>query len=418
MFLTRLIKIFSTKCYILPLKTFSSIPTFKNFGLKSEILDALEQMNIHTPSPIQSQSISHLLKPLSENVYIAGQTGTGKTLAYLLPIMHLIKLKEGNVKNTVSNRPYAILLMPSKELVEQTLEICKKICHFLKLRTIGLSNIHPFNREKNGLDEGADIVVTTIDRLEKHRKKQNIFLSNVNYLVIDEADTFLDSGYKDSMEEYINILSKNNAKIIYVSATFTNPLNRFFESIYGKDSNYLKKIIEKKTHMNLSNLKHEFIHVKDLDKQTPLLKILKEFNALIESTKGATMIFCNSVPSCQSLEYRLKQEGFDCISLHGDIPKNIRIQNIRRFRTQEINILISTDLGARGLDFPFLNHVINFDFPKTTSDYLHRAGRAGRAGKKGYVTNLYHSKDNQVINELKESHENNSPVKIGGSAYM
>ena len=225
--------------------------------------------------------------------------------------MDYLKKEEGKNKEvrTVKNRPNVVIIVPSKELVEQILTICKKLIHFAKLRAGGLYNYHPFSREAKMLDDGVDIVVATIDRLERHRKNRNIFLSNVDYFVIDEADTFLDSGEKDALEEYVDIISKRNGKVIYVSATYTSALSNFFDKVYGRESNLLKKLIEKNTHMNLSNLEHEFIHVRDLDKQTPLLKILKEYSTLMESTKGATMIFCNSITSCQSLEYKLKSEG-------------------------------------------------------------------------------------------------------------
>lgn len=287
-----------------------ALPTFNKYGLNTDLIIALKDQEIHTPSPIQQLALPAILKQTHENFYLAAQTGTGKTLAYLLPIIHLIKEQEkNNERKTIPNKPFAIIIVPSKELVDQILRTCKSFLHFVKLKAGGVGLERSYLQEKRMLDEGVDILITTIDRLENHRKKNNIFLRQTMFLVIDEADTLIDSGYKDMIREYIDISQKCKIRTIFVSATFTTPLSKLFDDSFGKNSLLLKKLIEKKTHMNLSNLHHEFIHIKDLDKQTPLIKILKEYKEKIKKTKGATLIFCNTIPSCQSLEYKLKQEG-------------------------------------------------------------------------------------------------------------
>jgi len=123
------------------------------------------------------------------------------------------------------------------------------------------------------------------------------------------------------------------------------------------------------------------------------------------------------VQSARAIEHALAEEGEKTASLHGEIPPKTRLSNFEKFRDQKADILVATDLASRGLDFPFVSHVINFDFPKSTSDYLHRAGRAGRAGRPGFVLSLAREKDHEIMNEMKASHENNSPLKIKGSAY-
>lgn len=296
------------KCFIKP---FASLPSFTSYGLHENLVSALKELEIHTPSPIQQLAMPNLLKSPHEHFYIAAQTGTGKTLAYLLPILHLLKKEEGNQgKITIANRPFAVILVPSKELTEQTLSICKSFIHFIKLKAGAIGLSRTYSQEKKMLNEGVDILITTIDRFERHRAQNNVFLSKAKFLVIDEADTLIDGGFKEIIQEYIRISLKNQIKTIFVSATFTTPLEKMFNESFGKNSESLKKIIEKNTHLNLSNLHHEFIHIKDLDKQAPLIKILKEYKDKIKKTDGATMIFCNSIPSCQSLEYKLKTEGF------------------------------------------------------------------------------------------------------------
>lgn len=295
------------KCFQRP---FASLPSFNSYGLHQNLLSALNELQIHTPSPIQQLAMPNLLKSSHEHYYIAAQTGTGKTLAYLLPILHLLKQEEGNQgKMTQPNRPFAVILVPSKELSEQTLSICKSFIHFIKLKAGAIGLSRTYSQEKKMLNEGVDILISTIDRFEKHRSQNNVFLSKTRFLVIDEADALMDGGFKEIIQEYMRISLKNQIKTVFVSATFTTPLEKMFNETFGKNSESLKKIIEKNTHLNLSNLHHEFIHIKDLDKQAPLIKILKEYKEKIKKTDGATMIFCNSIPSCQSLEYKLKTEG-------------------------------------------------------------------------------------------------------------
>ena len=169
--------------------------------------------------------------------------------------------------------------------------------------------------------------------------------------------------------------------------------------------------------MNLSNLKHEFIHLADYDKIKPLQLLLKEFRKYSRKNQTSCIIFCNSVNSARAIEHTLAENGMDSCSLHGEIPPKLRLKNYMSFKKRESNVLVATDLASRGLDMPFVSHVINFDFPKATSDYLHRAGRAGRAGRPGFVMSLYRQKDNQILLEMKDAQDSGEPLRIKGSAY-
>ena len=158
--------------------------------------------------------------------------------------------------------------------------------------------------------------------------------------------------------------------------------------------------------MNLSHLKHEFIQLSDFDKVKPLKMLVKEFRSYAGKNKTSCMIFCNSVQSARAIEHALAEEGEKTACLHGEIPPRMRHNNFEKFKDRKADILVATDLASRGLDFPFVSHVINFDFPKSTSDYLHRAGRAGRAGRPGFVMSLVREKDNEVLMEMKSANDN------------
>lgn len=188
---------------------------------------------------------------------------------------------------------------------------------------------------------------------------------------------------------------------------------RFFDE---RDPNF-KTIIEKSTHLNLSNLKHEFIQIADYDKIKPLQLICKEYRKYARKHQTSCIIFCNSVQSARAIEHTLAADGMETCSLHGEIPPKVRMENYLKFKSREANVLVATDLASRGLDMPFVSHIINFDFPKTTSDYLHRAGRAGRAGREGFVMSMYREKDMPILQEMQHSHDTKEPLKIKGSAF-
>lgn len=208
-----------------------------------------------------------------------------------------------------------------------------------------------------------------------------------------------------------------------MSATMSKRIESLVEHFWPTPAlspyqNEFEYLIEKKTHYNLSNVKHEFIHIVDMDKMKPLSLIMKEFKMYAQKAKSSAIVFCNSVKSARAVEHTLATEGkYKTASLHGEIPSHRRAEEYNKFLTRRANVLIATDLAARGLDFAFVSHVVNFDFPKSASDYLHRAGRAGRAGREGFVLNLYRNQDMDLITEMKNSHNENLPLKIKGSAY-
>ena len=180
-----------------------------------------------------------------------------------------------------------------------------------------------------------------------------------------------------------------------------------------------QELIEKSTHMNLSHLNHEFIHISDFDKIKPLQLLMKEFKKYTRKHNTSCMVFCNSIKSARAIEHTLAEDGIKTASLHGDIPPRLRERNFMKFKTQEegTKVLVCTDLASRGLDIPFVSHIINFDFPRATSDYLHRAGRAGRAGRPGFVLSMYRNKDMPILQHMRDAHDSLEPVRIGGSAF-
>jgi superfamily II DNA/RNA helicase len=258
--------------------------------------------------------------------------------------------------------------------------------------------------------------------MQHRRDGQKLFLSNLETLVIDEFDTFVDSGMEANIRKLLEqYLSVGPRQVIFASATVTKQMKALAADFFGAGTDPahdFKELIEKSTHMNLQNLKHEFIHIADYDKIKPLKLLIKEFKKYQRKHNTSAIVFCNSVASARAIEHALSEEGLKTASMHGDIPPRMRERNFEDFKVQKAEVLVATDLASRGLDIPFVSHIINFDFPKSNSDYLHRAGRAGRAGRPGFVLSLYRERDQPVLEAMKDSHETLEPLKIeGGSAY-
>lgn len=396
-----------------------ALPSFAELKLLPGLITVLSRMNIQKPTSIQCQAIPSLLSNHQHHM-IAAQTGTGKTLAYVLPLFQQLKIKEIEQKAVLTEKfkPKAVIVVPNKELSRQCECVLSLFKHEVRLKTFSVYSGQKWGVECKALEEGVDILVGTPDRIDKHRKEGTLFFDHLSHLIIDESDTLMDSGYSKHLEIYLQELIKKT-KISFVAATFPKNLEGFLARHFSLNSEgdrpFLKQIIEKNTHLNLAHLKHDFIQLQEYDKNPLFSKVIFEVSAGLHG--GSCIIFCNSIQSARATEYFVNSLGLKAVSLHGDVPSKERISNIDSFIRQDVKFLVCTDLGSRGLDFPFVNYVVQYDFPKTSSDYLHRAGRAGRAGKAGSVITFYRTNDLPVVKELKNSYDTHRPLNIVSSAF-
>ena len=406
--------------------------SFREFKLQPEIYNVLDSLNFHAPTDIQSVVIPKILEG-HKHVFFASQTGTGKTLSYLLPLLNTIKLEEKMSKQrlTISKRPRALIIVPSRELAQQIEEVCKLFIHDLPLIVESFYVGKEFSKERELSKKGIDILITTPERFKNHWGKRNIYASKLSHIIIDELDTLLDSGNEEFIKEISSIIlrrkkeeesgeendSSIRKQLTLVTTTVTTNIESYVDELFKTHErlDYVK-IINKSTNHNLSNVKHEFMHVGDYDKYPTLLKIIND-NVRILKQNLAIMIFCNNVSCARRTEMFLAESGFSTACLHGDIPPLRRKFELEKFRKRRAQVLICTDLISRGLDFPFVYMVINFDFPKTLSDYLHRAGRTGRAGRRGVVMSFYRKNNLPVIEKIQKAHEMKTPLKIDNSMF-
>eukprot|EP01080_Neovahlkampfia_damariscottae_P010319 gene10319-2735_t len=375
------------KVLVVPQKTEEkSNPNENSFKfLSKEINESLKLLGISEASEIQQLAIPTILK--GKNTLFAAQTGTGKTLAYLLPILQLIKKNENESK--AENRPSAIILVPSKELVSQVLSVMKSFSHIVKFTSAGLRSDFRMKRLKNSLSRPIDIVVTTPGILTQLSKKKLIYYSKVKHLVLDEADSLLAKGFEENVVEDIlvplkkKMKTKNeNTQFIFCLATFNQSIQKFIE----QEFNDVSQIKTTNLHKTIKNVKHRFIEMNGRDK-------LKEVEKLLKEDDQRTLIFCNTIQCCRAVEHYLNEKGFNVTNFHSNMPPELKEQEFQRFVSGSIKILVTTDIASRGLDTLNVYHVILFDFPESSVEYIHRSGRTGRMGQKGKVTSLLQKKE-------------------------
>lgn len=390
--------------------------SFREFRFIPELYKVLDSIDILAPTSIQTVTIPRLMD--KKHLFFASQTGTGKTLSFLLPIINELKLEEqvAGTRVTQSMRPRVLIIVPSRELSQQIEEVCKLFVYDAPLTVESFYVGKKFKSEKELSKNGIDILITTPERFKNHWSKNNVFITKLSHLVIDELDTLLDAGNEEFIKEItLPLLKKNETQIILASTTSTNSINAFLDELFLDIPNFVK-LIDKSTNHNLSNVKHEFIHVSDYDKFPTLSTVIRDRINSIDPSESI-IVFCNNVSCCRKTELQLKEGGFTTACLHGEIPPFRRRDELMKFKRKQARVLICTDLIARGMDFPFVRAVVNFDFPKTISDYLHRAGRTGRGGRKGTVISFYRNFNTNIIDKIKSAHQLNVPMEIGGSMF-
>lgn len=397
------------------------IPSFQNYRFIDSINKYLEEKQVSTPSPVQQLVYQHFMvtKQKTEACFIGGPTGSGKTLAYLLPLIQELKIEEEKMDTMfkLPNRPRIIVLAPSKELIDQIYGVAKEVSHYSKVKVEKIDVARSWKKNAEHLKDGVDVLVTNLNKLQRLIGENKIILSNVSHIVIDEADVFIECGDEEAMQDLIKYVAdcedgSSQTKFSFVSATLTKKLKIFMDTVFDKKIKYL---VTDDSYVNLANIEHEFYHVGDENR----LEVLKrQLTAMYKKKPESYMIvFCNSVAACRAVDYYLKKEGFNAGALHGEMPSRLRYDVYKSFRDKKMKILVTSDLGARGLDFAFLDCVINFDFPKSVNDYIHRAGRTGRIGNKGLVVSLYYNKNLSMVTQLGDSYKQKLPLDLTQSSY-
>ena len=362
---------------------------FNELNLSREVLQAIEEMGFVNPSEVQEHTIPEILN--GHDLLAQAQTGTGKTASFGIPMIE--KIVDNNYESL-----QALVLVPTRELARQVSEELQKLAkHKNFIRVLAIYGGADMGKQLRELKRGASIVVGTPGRIMDHMKRKTIDLSDLKFLVLDEADEMFDMGFRDDMKTIID-KTNDDRQTLFFSATFDNEIKEF-SKLYQKSP---KKVIIEKKELTAEKIKQYYLEL-NRNMKTEILNRL----ILIHKPKKS-IIFCNTKRMVENLEEEIAQKGYKVDSLHGDMRQSSRDNVMKKFRKGTIDVLIATDVAARGLDVSDIDIVFNYDLPQQAEYYVHRIGRTARAGKKGLSFTFVTSRDYPKFREI----ENYANIKM------
>lgn len=340
--------------------------SFDDFALNNTVKNALKDLGFITPTAVQEQAIPHVLK--GSDVLACAQTGTGKTAAFLLPIIN--NMQNGQLKMGIPN---ALVLSPTRELALQIADAFDDFAKGSKLRQVCLIGGVSQNLQMAEVRRGVNVIIATPGRLIDFIERGSLLLHQIKYLVIDEADRMLDMGFIPDIEKIMKRLPPRK-QTLFFSATMPKPI----EKLANKILNNPEKIFVTPPQTSSKNIKQYYIALRNPKNKE------KRLSAFLSKEKvNQGMIFCNRKKDIDALCMLVAGFGYSVSPLHGDMSQMKRLQALESFKAGNIDILICSDVAARGVDVEGVSHVVNFEVPGSHEDYVHRIGRTGRAGSKG-----------------------------------
>lgn len=355
---------------------------FKELGISEDIINILKTTGITDPTAIQKESIKFIKE--GRDVIAEAQTGTGKTLAFLLPIFENISLHASGVQ--------ALIVTPTRELAIQITEEALKLKEAKAINILAAYGGKDIGSQIKKLKGNIHLIIATPGRLLDHLARETINLMNLRTLVLDEADQILLMGFKNDIENIIKESSKKRQTLCF-SATM-NPEVKKLAYRYMKDP---LVVTSKKEKVTLDNIKQYVVETTDRQKQDALCSVLDEDRPFM------AIIFCRTKRRVDDLEVALYRRGYDCVKLHSDIIQSKRERIMKAFKNGDIQYLIATDVAARGLDISGVSHIYNYDIPESSESYIHRIGRTGRAGEHGYTCMFIDPKNKRELDEIEKA---------------
>ncbi|MES2156534.1 MAG: DEAD/DEAH box helicase [Pseudomonadota bacterium] len=358
--------------------------TFADLGLSDELLRAVTESGYDTPTPIQAQAIPSVL--MMRDIIGIAQTGTGKTASFVLPMIDI--LAHGRSR---ARMPRSLILEPTRELAAQVAENFEKYGKYHKLSMALLIGGVSMGDQLAALEKGVDVLIATPGRLMDLFGRGKIMLNGCSLLVIDEADRMLDMGFIPDIEEICTKLPAQRQTLLF-SATMPPVIKKLADKFLSNP-----KSIEVARPASASiNITQRLVKVDSRKKRDTLAKMLRETDVT------SAVIFCNRKTTVRDLNKSLQRDGFKSGEIHGDIDQGSRIAELERFRAGTVNILVASDVAARGLDIKGVSHVFNYDAPWHPDDYVHRIGRTGRAGASGVAYTFVTEADAEAIDNIQK----------------
>ncbi len=371
--------------------------SFKTLGLSKPLLRAISEQRYLEPTPIQKQAIPVILE--KKDVLAKAQTGTGKTAGFTLPLLELLSQKFHNQK-----KPHikALILTPTRELAAQVALSVETYGKYLPYKTAVIFGGVGINPQISKLRKGVDIVIATPGRLLDLMGQKAINLSQIEYLILDEADRMLDMGFIRDIKKILEVLPKNRQNLLF-SATFSNEIKELANSLLNTP--ILIEVAKKNQTVN--KIKQAVYQV-DKSRKTELVIHLIKTNKLKQ-----VLIFTRTKHGANKLSEKLNKSKLTSVAIHGNKSQGARTKALADFKTGVVKILVATDIAARGIDIDKLPHVINFELPNVPEDYVHRIGRTGRAGYEGEAVSLVCVDELELLRNIEKLIKNKIPkIKI------
>ncbi len=363
--------------------------SFSNLSLAEPLARAVAEMGYESMTPIQAQAIPVVLT--GQDVMGAAQTGTGKTAAFSLPLLQRLLKHESSSTSPARHPVRALVLLPTRELADQVAQQIALYAKYTKLRSTVVFGGMDMKPQTLELKKGVEVLVATPGRLLDHIEAKNAVLNQVEYVVLDEADRMLDIGFLPDLQRILSYLPKQRTTLLF-SATFSPEIKRLAGS-YLQDPVTIEVARPNET---ASTVEQRFYSAGDDDKRRAIHQVLK--------TRGIkqAFIFVNSKLGCGRLARSLEREGLKTAALHGDKSQDERLKALDAFKQGEVDLLVCTDVAARGLDIKDVPAVFNFDVPFNAEDYVHRIGRTGRAGASGLAVTLVSGSDARLVADIEK----------------
>ncbi|MBU9357711.1 DEAD/DEAH box helicase [Burkholderia multivorans] len=372
--------------------------SFESLGLAEPLVKAVNELGYTSPTPIQQQAIPAVLG--GGDLLAGAQTGTGKTAGFTLPILqrlHTFYTEHRSAKRAVR----ALILTPTRELAAQVEESVRAYSKYLKLRSTVMFGGVSINPQIDALKRGVDIVVATPGRLLDHMQQKTIDLSDLDILVLDEADRMLDMGFIHDIKRVLAKLPPRRQNLLF-SATFSDEIKALADSLL--DSPALIEVARRNTTAETVAQK---IHPVDRDRKRELLThLIREHNWF------QVLVFTRTKHGANRLAEQLTKDGISAMAIHGNKSQSARTRALAEFKNNTLQVLVATDIAARGIDIDQLPHVVNFDLPNVPEDYVHRIGRTGRAGATGEAVSLVCVDEKQLLRDIERLIKREIPREV------
>ena len=347
--------------------------SFDNLGLSAPILKAVKEQGYTQPTPIQAQAIPVILQ--RKDILAGAQTGTGKTAGFTLPLLQL--LTQDKHTDRKSHHVRALVLTPTRELASQVQESVETYSKYLPYKSCVIFGGVKINPQITTLRKGIDIVVATPGRLLDHISQKTINLSKVEFLILDEADRMLDMGFINDIKKILLKLPNNKQTLLF-SATYSKEIKRLSDSLLNKP-----ELIEvARSNASSEQIKQAVYNVDKVRKRELLTHLINE------GRWKQVLVFTRTKHGANRLCAQLDKDSITAVAIHGNKSQNARTKALADFKSGKVRVLVATDIAARGIDIDQLPHVVNYELPNVSEDYVHRIGRTGRAGNKGEAISL------------------------------